>query len=91
MPRLKTYIVPVVHVLEFGCEVRVQARNRPEASRLALKKDAEMASGDGYDWDRSELVRTRRGSWDKITVVGYFQGDKTRNSLTQKAEQSDTK
>ena len=25
------------------------------------------------------------------TVVGYFQGDKTRNSLTQKAEQSDTK
>jgi hypothetical protein len=65
--RLKTYIVPVVHVLEFGCEVRVQARNRPEASRLALKKDAEMASGDGYDWDRSELVRTRRGSWDKIT------------------------
>jgi hypothetical protein len=25
------------------------------------------------------------------SVVGYFQGDKTRNSLTQKAEQSDTK
>jgi hypothetical protein len=66
MSALKTYIVPVVHVLEFGCEVRVEARNKQEAAQLARRGDAEMASGDGYDWDRSELVRVRRGSWDKI-------------------------
>jgi chromosome condensin MukBEF MukE localization factor len=65
--KLKTYIVPVVHVVEFGCEVRVEAKNREHAERLARDPAAEVVE-EGYDWNRSATVRARRGYWDRIRL-----------------------
>lgn len=62
---LKTYIVPVVHRVEFGCEVRVQARNKREAAKLAKDHKAEVI-GEGYDWSRYELTQVRQGYWQEI-------------------------
>lgn len=64
----KTYIVPVVHYVSFGCEVRVEARNKKEARRLALRPDAEI-DGNGYDWDRMNFTRARIGEWQPIKIV----------------------
>ncbi len=60
--------MPVVHHLAFGCEVRVEAKNLKEAKKLALKSDAEMESGDSYDWDRQTFTRATLGKWQKIEV-----------------------
>lgn len=57
--KLKTYRVGVIHVLHFGIEVEVEARNKREARKLALDHNAEISSGDGYDWDRQELVSVK--------------------------------
>lgn len=65
--KLKTYTVPVVHHVSFGMEIEVQASNLREAREKALRFDADTG-GDGYDWDRMELEKTRIGQWQKIAI-----------------------
>lgn len=58
--QLKTYRVDVIHVMHFGVEVEVRAKNKREARKLARDPSAEIASGDGYNWDRQDLIGTKR-------------------------------
>lgn len=60
------FIVPVVHIMEFGLEVEVEAETLEEAKLLAMSPNAEIASGDGYDWDRQEVIAVRMGYWQEI-------------------------
>lgn len=66
---LKTYRVPVIHHVAFGCEVEVQARSLAQAKRLAVQASAEVSGGDGYDWDRMNFERAELGDWDPIQIV----------------------
>lgn len=63
-PKLRRYVVPVVHVVHFGLEVVVEARSMKEAAKLARDTSAEPV--DGYDWCRADTVEARLGTWDKI-------------------------
>lgn len=57
--QLKTYHVQVIHVIHFGVEVEVKAANKREARKLAMDTNADLASGDGYDWDRQDLMKVK--------------------------------
>lgn len=66
-PRLRSYIVPVVHVLEFGVEVRVQAPNAKAAKRLAEADNGSLENvAGGYDWNRQTFVKAKLGTWAKV-------------------------
>ena len=59
------FTLPIVHVVEFGMEIEVEASTLAEARKLAL--DANAESTEGYDWDRMQFLRSRIGNWQKIT------------------------
>ena len=67
MTTKKRYTIPLVITGEFGCEVEVDASSRKEAVALALKGRGQLASGDGYDWDRWSETGYKLGDWDPIT------------------------
>lgn len=60
----KIYIVPVVHVVEFGLEIEIEAENIAQAKQLAL--DVTNGGNDGYDWSRCELKNARIGHWQSV-------------------------
>jgi hypothetical protein len=53
----KTYIVPVIHHVSFGCEVLVEAASAEEARALVNGPVGARSPimGDCYDWDRMHL------------------------------------
>ena len=59
------YRVPVVHLVEFGMDIGVEAHNLTEAKRLAL------AGNEGrYDLNRMNFKSARLGTWQPIEFMG---------------------
>lgn len=57
----RVFVVPVVHYVRFGGEVRVEATSPDEAARLAT--DGRNFQTEGYDWSRMEFERAELGTW----------------------------
>jgi hypothetical protein len=66
--KLKTYIVPVVHLVAFSGEVEIEARSKTEARKLARNPDLAFI-GEEYDWDRSTTVSAQLAAGCKATEL----------------------
>lgn len=64
----RAFVVPVVHYVRFGGEVKVEAASPEEAARLAT--DGRGFLTEGYDWNRMEFQHAELGTWQPALDVG---------------------